>query len=59
MFRLVEKASGEWIGRIGPWHSLYWPTREVGWILRKAYWGEGYALEAAAVALDYAFDKLG
>ena len=31
MFGVVEKASGEWIGRIGPWHPLHWPTREVGW----------------------------
>lgn len=27
--------------------------------LRKAYWGKGYALEAAAASLDYAFDQLG
>ena len=59
MFGVVEKASGEWIGRIGPWHPLHWPTREVGWGLRKAYWGKGYALEAAAASLDYAFDELG
>ena len=59
MFGVVEKASGEWIGRIGPWHPLHWPTREVGWGLRKGYWGKGYALEAAAASLDYAFDELG
>ena len=59
MFGVVEKASGEWIGRIGPWHPLHWPTREVGWGLRQAFWGKGYALEAAAASLDYAFDELG
>ena len=59
MFGVVEKASGEWIGRIGPWHPLHWPTREVGWGLRKAYWGKGYALEAASASLDYAFNELG
>ena len=59
MFGVVEKASGEWIGRIGPWHPLHWPTREVGWGLRKAYWGNGYALEAATASLNYAFDALG
>ena len=32
--------------------------REVGWGLRKAYWGKGYALEAAAASIDYAFDEL-
>ena len=31
----------------------------MGWVLRKAYRGKGYALEAAAASLDYAFDGLG
>jgi RimJ/RimL family protein N-acetyltransferase len=30
---------------------------EVGWDLRKAYWGQGYAFEAAAACIDYAFDE--
>ena len=59
MFGVIEKASGEWSGRIGPWYPLHWPTREVGWGLRKAYWGQGYAFEAASASIDYAFDKLG
>ena len=58
MFGVIEKASGEWIGRIGPWYPLDWPTREVGWGLRKAYWGQGFAYEAAAASMDYAFDVL-
>jgi RimJ/RimL family protein N-acetyltransferase len=52
MFGVIEKESGEWIGRIGPWHTLHWPTMEVGWRLRKAYWGRGYAFEAAAACID-------
>ena len=28
------------------------------WGLRKAQWGKGYALEAVAASLDYAFDQL-
>jgi hypothetical protein len=59
MFGVIEKESGEWIGRIGPWHPLHWPTLEVGWGLRKAYWGQGYAFEAASACIDYAFDELG
>jgi len=58
MFGVVEKSSGEWMGRIGPWHPLHWPTLEVGWGLRKAYWGQGYAFEAASACIDYAFDEL-
>ena len=52
MFGVVERTSGKWIGRIGPWYPLRWPTREVGWGLRKAYGGKGYAFEAAAASID-------
>ena len=59
MFGVVNKSSGEWIGRIGPWHPLHWPTQEVGWGLQKAHWGYGYAFEAASACIDYAFETLG
>jgi RimJ/RimL family protein N-acetyltransferase len=58
MFAVIEKSSGDWIGRIGPWHPLHWPTMEVGWGLRKTYWGQGYAFEAASACIDFAFDEL-
>ena len=32
---------------------------EVGWIINKAYWGRGYAAEAARAAMDYAASRLG
>ncbi len=59
MFSVIEKASGRWIGRIGPWQPEGWPGPEVGWGLHPAMWGKGYAVEAAAAAMDYAFDVLG
>lgn len=31
---------------------------EVGWGLARAYWGHGYATEAAKASLTFAFDKL-
>lgn len=34
------------------------PCVEIGWRLAKKYWGKGYASEAAAACLDFAFDKL-
>jgi len=34
-------------------------TTEVGWRLRETAWGQGYAKEAAAVALDLAFSRFG
>ena len=59
MFSVIEKASGEWIGRIGPWQPEGWPGREVGWALRRASWGQGLAAEAAAACLDWVFGPLG
>lgn len=59
MFAVVEKASGEWIGRVGPWYPLHWPVREVGWGLRRPWWGRGFALEAAKAAIQHAYDVLG
>lgn len=59
MFSVVEKQSGRWIGRIGPWQPLDWPGTEVGWGLHPDAWGKGYALEAAVASMDYAFDTLG
>ena len=32
---------------------------ELGWILSKKYWGNGYALEAALAVKEFAFDTLG
>ena len=59
MFSVIEKSSGLWVGRLGPWAPLDWPGTEVGWGLHPDAWGKGYAVEGAAAALDYAFDVLG
>lgn len=59
MFSVIEKSSGQWIGRIGPWTPLHWPVREVGWGLLRSAEGKGYALEAAVASINYTFDVLG
>jgi RimJ/RimL family protein N-acetyltransferase len=59
MFSVIERASGEWIGRIGPWQPEGWPGTEVGWGLLASAWGKGYATEAATACIDWAFDTLG
>jgi len=59
MFSVVEKASGRWIGRLGPWRPAGWPGAEVGWGIIRECWGRGYATEGAAAAMDFAFDTLG
>ena len=59
MFSVIEKETGRWIGRLGPWQPHGWPGTEVGWGLSRAAWGKGYATEGATAAMDYAFDVLG
>jgi len=59
MFSVIEKSSGQWIGRMGPWCPDGWPGREVGWGLARQAWGKGYAREGAIACMDFAFDQLG
>ena len=59
MFSVVEKATGRWVGRLGPWEPEGWPGTEVGWGLIREVWGRGYATEGATAAIDWAFDALG
>ena len=59
LFSVVEKESGRWIGRVGPWMPDGWPGTEVGWGLLPGAWGKGYALEAAEASIDWAFERLG
>lgn len=59
MFSVIEKATGRWIGRLGPWQPEDWPGTEVGWALSRDTWGKGYATEGARACMDYAVDVLG
>ena len=59
MFSVIEKASGRWIGQLGPWYPEGWPGTEVGWGLVREAWGRGYAREGAGAALRYAREVLG
>lgn len=58
MWAVEERSSGEMIGRIGCWQPENWPGFEIGWTLRRAYWGRGLATEGAKAAMDYAFGEL-
>ncbi|MDP2763774.1 MAG: GNAT family N-acetyltransferase [Brevundimonas sp.] len=58
MFSVIERDTGLWLGRIGPWTPLGWPGTEVGWGLHPDAQGRGYGVEAATATLDYAFDVL-
>ena len=59
MFSVIERDTGRWVGRIGPWQPEGWPGTEVGWGVAAGFAGRGYAYEAAVAAMDYAVDMLG
>jgi RimJ/RimL family protein N-acetyltransferase len=59
MFSVIERSTGEWLGRVGPWQPEGWPGTEVGWGLCSGHQGQGYALEAAVASIDWAFEQLG
>jgi RimJ/RimL family protein N-acetyltransferase len=52
------RETGEFIGRIGCWNPEGWPAFEIGWMLRREFWGRGYATEGARAAIRYAFTEL-
>jgi RimJ/RimL family protein N-acetyltransferase len=59
MFSVYEKATGRWVGRLGPWLPEGWPGPEIGWAIVRDCWGKGYAPEGAHAATNWAFDNLG
>jgi RimJ/RimL family protein N-acetyltransferase len=59
MFSVIEKSTGRWIGRLGPWRPEGWPGTEIGWAIVRDCWGRGYAVEGAAAAMAWAFEHLG
>ena len=59
MFSVIERATGKWVGRLGPWMPEGWPGTEVGWGVAAEFAGRGYAYEGAIAAMDYAVDVLG
>lgn len=58
-FVVEEKASGAPAGIVGPWYPEGWPEPEIGWTILPEFQGRGYATEAAARAIAFAYDELG
>jgi RimJ/RimL family protein N-acetyltransferase len=59
MFAIEERATGAFVGRVGPWRPEGWPGLEIGWALTRDAWGKGYATEAAIAAGAWTFETLG
>lgn len=62
IWAVEEKASGAFVGMVGiwvpEWTAPFLPGVELSWRLSTAFWGRGYATEAARVAVEYGFREL-
>ena len=58
-YSVIEKATGDWVGRVGHWNPEGWTEPEIGWAIHPGHTRKGYAKEAGAACVDYAFDTLG
>lgn len=61
LYAVVRKEDGVVIGQCGLTiqETPQGDVLEVGYLFRKAYWGHGYATEAAVACKEYAFRTLG
>jgi [ribosomal protein S5]-alanine N-acetyltransferase len=57
MWALIEGASDELIGDVG--YLAHEDGVEIGWHLRRASWGRGYATEAARACVDHGMTVFG
>lgn len=46
-YAVEENRSNKTVGVVGFWFPNDWPSPEIKWALARAYWGKGYAKEAA------------
>ena len=46
-----ERATGNFVGRVGLHYPDGWPDREVNWAFARQYWGKDFGFEAAQAAL--------
>jgi len=56
---IEERASGRLVGRAGIINPAEWPGPEVGYLLGRSWWGQGYATEAARAAMEWGFREVG
>jgi RimJ/RimL family protein N-acetyltransferase len=55
MFVVEERATGAFLGRVGPLEPPGYPGFEIAWGLAPTARGKGYAVEAARATIDWSF----
>ena len=58
MWALERRSDGAFVGRVGLMRPEGWPDMELGWMLVPQHRHHGYATEAGAAALDFAWRAL-
>jgi ribosomal-protein-alanine N-acetyltransferase len=61
-FAALDRGTGAWIGQIGLNRLTDWPDPdnvEVGFELKRPFWGQGLATEGARACLQFGFDDIG
>ncbi|MGF7238275.1 MAG: GNAT family N-acetyltransferase, partial [Frankia sp.] len=56
LWAVVERSTGDVVGRAGLWWEPGWPGIEAAWFFAPSRRGRGYAPEAARAALRFAFE---
>lgn len=59
MWAVVEKTTQRLIGRVGFYQPEGWPGFELGWLIDRDRWGQGFATEAARACLARATSDYG
>jgi RimJ/RimL family protein N-acetyltransferase len=54
---VVERSTGDVIGRVGLWSPEGRPAVELGWLIRRSHWNRGFATEAGLAAIDFGFGR--
>lgn len=58
LLAVIDRESGEFLGRAAVKHWPQLEETEVGWVLRRDVWGRGYATEAGRACVDWGFSLL-
>jgi len=58
VFAVLDQSNGRFLGRAGLKYWRQFDETEIGWVLRRDAWGQGYATEAGRACLDWGFSAL-